>query len=54
MIDLIVRGLSYLLVPMFMVGMLGSAVVVIITVVHDLNDFFADSGDGAASHDGLS
>lgn len=52
-IDVIIHGLSYVLVPMFMVGMCGAAVVVIITVVHDLHDFFSDSGDEMASHDGL-
>ncbi len=54
LIDVIIRGLSYVLVPMFMIGMCGSAIVVMITVVHDLNDFFSDSGDETASHDGLS
>ena len=54
MVDIVIRGLSHVLIPMFLVGMAGSAVVVLITVVHDLNDFFSDSGDETASHDGLS
>ena len=54
MIDVVIRGLSHILVPMFLVGMAGSAIVVLITVVHDLNDFFSDSGDESATHDVLS
>ena len=53
MLDVLIRGLSHVLVPMFLVGMVGSAVVVAITVVHDVNDFFADSGDDKTSADGL-
>jgi len=30
---------------MFLVGMGGSAIVVAVTLVHDLHDFFSDSGD---------
>ena len=54
MIDVVIRALAHVLVPMFLVGMAGSAIVVVITVVHDINDFFSDSGDEAAAHDGLS
>ena len=53
MVDVFMRGLAHLLVPMFLVGMAGAAIVVIITVVLDLNDFFSDSGDEASTHDGL-
>ena len=44
-INLLVRGLSHLLVPMFLVGMAGSSLVVVITVMHDMVDFFSDEGD---------
>ncbi len=44
-IDGVVRALSHLLVPMFLVGMAGSALVVVITIGHDLVDFFSDEGE---------
>ena len=53
MLDLVVRGLSHVLVPMFLIGMAGSAIVVMITVVHDIRDFFSDSGDESKSVDAL-
>ena len=54
MVDVLIRALSHVLVPMFLVGMTGSAIVVIITVISDLNYFFSDSGDQMDPHDGLS
>ncbi|WP_170835082.1 hypothetical protein [Terriglobus roseus] len=54
MLDLIVRAISHVLVPMFLIGMGGSAIVVAITVVHDIHDFFSDNGEEATSPDGLS
>lgn len=46
-VDVVVRTLSHVLVPMFTMGMAGSGLVVIITVVHDLVDFLSDEGDNA-------
>ena len=54
MLDSLTRGMAHLLVPLFLTGMAGSAVVVAITLVHDLHDFFSDNGNEAASTDGLS
>jgi hypothetical protein len=54
MLNLIVRGLSHVLVPMFLIGMAGSAVVVAITLFKDLHDFLADSGNESSSPDSLS
>lgn len=54
MLDLLVRAISHVLVPLFLIGMAGSAVVVAITVVHDIHDFFADNGEEKTSPDGLS
>jgi hypothetical protein len=53
-LDLLIRGLSHVLVPMFLVGMGGSAVVVAITLVKDIHDFFSDNGDEASTADPLS
>jgi hypothetical protein len=53
MLDLFMHGLSNLLVPMFLTGMIGSVIVVAITLVKDLNDFFSDNGDGTKQADGL-
>lgn len=41
MLDLGIRLLARGLVPMFVVGMAGASIVVAITFVHDLIDFFA-------------
>ncbi|AFL87914.1 hypothetical protein Terro_1608 [Terriglobus roseus DSM 18391] len=54
MLEIFVRAISHVLVPMFLIGMAGSAVVVAITVVHDIHDFFADNGEESKSPDGLS
>ncbi len=43
-INVVIRALSHLLIPMFTVGMAGSAFVVLITFGHDLLDFFSDEG----------
>jgi hypothetical protein len=53
MLDPLMRALAHVLVPMFLVGMAGSALVVAITLVHDIHDFFSDNGNEAASTDGL-
>ena len=42
MLDGLMRMLAYLLVPMFAIGMIGSTVVVAITFVHDVVEFFDD------------
>lgn len=42
MLDIVMRLLAHVLVPMFAVGMVGSTVVVAITFVHDLVDFFTE------------
>jgi hypothetical protein len=54
MLDPLIRALAHVLVPMFLIGMTGSAVVVAITLVHDIHDFFSDNGNEAASTDSLS
>jgi hypothetical protein len=53
MLGSLVHALSRILVPMFLLGMAGSAVVVAITLVKDLNDFFVDNGDEGRSPDAL-
>lgn len=54
MLDLVVRALSHLLIPMFLFGMAGSAVVVAITLVNDLHDFLSDSGSENSTPESLS
>lgn len=54
MLDLLVRAFSLVLVPMFLIGMAGSAIVVAITLVKDLHDFLADSGSEASTPESLS
>ena len=54
MLDLLIRALSHLLIPMFLIGMAGSAVVVAITLVHDLHDFLSDSGSENSTPESLS
>ncbi len=53
MLDAIIRGFSHLLIPMFLVGMAGSALVVGITLTHDIRDFLADDGSGSGPGDSL-
>ena len=53
MLDLVLRALSHLLVPMFLIGLAGSAIVVAITLVKDIHEFFTDSGDTSKSQDSL-
>ncbi|MEG9432181.1 hypothetical protein [Terriglobus sp. ADX1] len=53
MLDLIIRGLSHVLIPMFLIGMGGSAIVVAITLVKDMHDFFADNGEQTSASDNL-
>ncbi len=54
MLDLLIGAISRILVHMFLIGMGGSAIVVAVTVVHDVHDFFSDGGDDTASVDSLS
>ena len=53
MLDLVLRTLSHILVPMFLIGMAGSAIVVAITLFHDVHEFFLDDGNDTASQDTL-
>lgn len=53
MLDLVIRALAHLLVPMFIVGMGGASIVVIITLVTDFTDFLSDSGSEDKAHEGL-
>lgn len=53
MLDLVIRGLSHILIPMFLIGMGGSAIVVTITLVKDMHDFFADGGEQSQAADNL-
>ena len=53
-LDLLIRALSHLLVPMFLIGMAGSAVVVAITLAKDLHDFLSDDGSESSTPDSLS
>lgn len=53
MLDLVIRGLSHVLIPMFLVGLGGSAIVVAITLVKDLHDFFSDGGEQSPASDNL-
>ena len=54
MFDLFLRALSHILVPMFLIGMAGSAIVVVITLAHDIHEFFLDDGNDSAPQDTLS
>lgn len=49
MLELVMALLKSVLVPLFIVGMVGSTVVVAITFVHDVIDFATDDDPGAAS-----
>lgn len=53
LVDLVIRGLSHILIPLFLVGMAGSAIIVVITLADDVTDFLSDSGNESTSHDGL-
>ncbi|MEZ2346277.1 hypothetical protein [Terriglobus sp. RCC_193] len=53
MLDLIIRGLAHVLIPMFLIGMGGSAIVVAITLVKDMHDFFSDNGEESSAADNL-
>ncbi len=44
-VSVLVRALSHVLIPMFVIGMAGSTLVVGITFFHDLFDFFSDEGE---------
>ena len=47
------RVLSHILVPLFILGLAGSAILVAITLTRDLADFLSDSGAEQGSNDGL-
>ncbi len=53
MLDLVIRGLSHVLIPMFLIGLGGSAIVVAITLVKDMHDFFADNGEQSPAPENL-
>ena len=53
MLDLLIRALSHILVPLFLLGLAGSAIVVVITLIHDVHEFFTDSGDTSTHTDSL-
>ena len=53
MLDLFIRGLSHILIPMFLIGLGGSAIVVAITLVKDMHDFFSDNGEQTPAPDNL-
>lgn len=54
LLDLVIRGLSHILIPLFVVGMAGSAIIVVITLADDVTDFLSDSGNETGPHDSLS
>ena len=54
MLDLLMSVLARVLVPMFILGMAGSALVVVVTLANDFSDFLSDSGNETAPHDSLS
>ena len=51
MLDIVVRGLSHVLTPLFIAGMVGATVVVIITFSKDVIQFFADEESSAVHHE---
>lgn len=53
MLDAVIHTLSHLLVPTFLFGMAGSAIVVVVTLTRDLTDFLSDSGSEAPTQDSL-
>lgn len=53
LIDLVIRGLSHILIPLFLIGMAGSAIIVVITLADDVTDFLSDSGNESTPHDAL-
>lgn len=54
MLDVGIRLLAKIMVPMFILGMAGSAIVVAITLTRDLTDFLLDSGNEDRSGESLS
>jgi hypothetical protein len=40
--DLIIRGVAKIVVPLFFIGMAGSAVVIVISFVEDLKELLVD------------
>ena len=53
LLDVLIRALSHILVPLFLVGMVGSSIVVIITFIHDVRDFFTPDEEVQSAQDGL-
>ncbi|MFN2976176.1 hypothetical protein [Terriglobus aquaticus] len=49
MLEMVMALLRSILVPLFIVGMVGSTVVVAITFVHDVIDFAAEDEPGTAT-----
>ena len=45
--------LAHVLVPMFLVGMAGSAVIVVVTLTSDLAHFLSDAGNEESTHETL-
>jgi hypothetical protein len=43
--DHLVHLLATILVPLFFIGMAGSMLVVLVTVIHDLQEIFTDDED---------
>ncbi|WP_263408627.1 hypothetical protein [Terriglobus tenax] len=48
-LDLFIRGLSHVLVPMFFFGLVGSAFVVVISTAHDVLEVFTPDEEHADS-----
>lgn len=53
MVDFLISSLSHVLVPIFAIGMVGSGIVVAITLVHDIRDFFTDDDATVGAADSL-
>jgi len=53
LLDVFIRALSHVLVPLFLIGMVGSSIVVLITFIHDVRDFFTSDEEAPSAQDGL-
>lgn len=51
MLETVIRGLSHVLTPLFIAGMAGATVVVIITFSKDVIQFFSDESGSAPNQD---
>ncbi len=45
MLDLIVRAVAHTIVPLFAIGMVGSAAVVVVTVIRDMQEVLTSDDD---------